>query len=193
MIDLPSDPPSNKQELFDRIRAVIDHGTFQMPAGSRYQGTGAPGMFLEDLLGLNAGSMDIPDAVGWEMKWFSARTSLVTLFHKEANGPKHVMRRMVQDYGWLDDKGRRSFRHTIRGESQLFRVKADESTRRITVTPKKRGGTAPYWSYDELVAGWAQSYVGWCWSKARNRLGKCAFCMPKPTKLSTWRTLYRKS
>lgn len=152
MIKFPADPPSNRVELFDRIRSVIDHGPFQMPVGSRYQGTGAPGMFLEDLLGLNAGSMDIPDAVGWEMKWFSARTSLITLFHKEANGPKHAMRRMVQDYGWLDDKGRRSFRHTIKGESQLFRIKADESTRRITVSPKKRGGTAPYWSYDELVA-----------------------------------------
>lgn len=152
MIRFPSNPPSNKEELFDRIRSVIDHGTFQMPAGSRYQGTGAPGMFLEDLLGLNAGSMDIPDAVGWEMKWFSARTSLITLFHKEANGPKHAMRRMVQDYGWLDGKGRRSFRHTIKGESQLFKVRADDSTRRIIVSPRKRGGTAPYWSYDELVA-----------------------------------------
>ena len=39
-----------------------------MPTGSRYQGTGAAGMFLEDLLGLNAGSMDIPDGAGLEMK-----------------------------------------------------------------------------------------------------------------------------
>lgn len=109
-------------------------------------------MFLEDLLGLTAGSMDIPDAVGWEMKWFSDRTSLITLFHKEANGPPKAMRKMVRDYGWLDSKGRLSFRHTVRGESQLFKVKADDSTRRIVVSPRKRGGTAPYWSYDELVA-----------------------------------------
>ena len=37
-----------------------------MPDDSRYQGSGAAGMFLEDMLGLNAGSMDIPDGPGWE-------------------------------------------------------------------------------------------------------------------------------
>ena len=152
MKQFPTTSPRNRQELFDRIRAAIDHGAYTMPAGSRYQGSGAPGMFLEDLLGIEAGSMDIPDALGWELKWFSDRTSLVTLFHKESNGPKYAMRNMVRDYGWLDSKSRRSFRHTIRGESDLFRVRVDDSRRRITVSPKTRGGTAPYWSYDELIA-----------------------------------------
>ncbi len=152
MTEFPKEPPRNRDQLFNRIRAAIDHGPYHMPEGSRYQGSGAPGMFLEDLLGLKAGSMDIPDALGWEMKWFSDRTSLITLFHKEANGPTNAMRKMVREYGWLDGRGRLSFRHTVRGESQLFRVKADDSTRRLTVSPRKRKGTAPYWSYDELIA-----------------------------------------
>ena len=31
MIDFPSAPPRNKEQLFDRVRAVIDNGTFTMP------------------------------------------------------------------------------------------------------------------------------------------------------------------
>ena len=123
-----------------------------MPAGSRYQGTGAAGMFLEDLLGLKAGSLDIPDAAGWELKWFSQRTNLLTLFHKEASGPKHIMRDMVREYGWRDGKGRLSFRHTIKGESDLFKVVLDDAARRLLVRPKSRRGPVPYWSYEELIA-----------------------------------------
>ena len=123
-----------------------------MPGGSRYQGSGAAGMFLEDLLGLTAGSMDIPDSAGWELKWFSKRTQLITLFHKEANGPEYVMRKMVKHYGWLDKKGRLSFRHTLEGESDRFRVRADDKLRRLVVRPRTGGGPAPYWSYDELIA-----------------------------------------
>ncbi|MCY4071418.1 MAG: MvaI/BcnI family restriction endonuclease [Chloroflexi bacterium] len=152
MIEFPSDPPRNKEQLFDRIRSVIDQGVFNMPAGSRYQGTGAAGMFLEDLLGLTAGSKDIPDAVGWELKWFSNRTCLVTLFHKEANGPKNVMRNMVQTFGWEDQRGRLSFRYTVEGESALFKIKNDDKSRRIIVRPKQGQGPAPFWSYDELIA-----------------------------------------
>lgn len=66
MTAIPSEPPRNKVQLFSRIRALIDHGEFRMPDDSRYQGSGAAGMFLEDMLGLNAGSMDIPDGPGWE-------------------------------------------------------------------------------------------------------------------------------
>lgn len=152
MIDFPSEPPRNKDQLFSRIRSLIDYGEFRMPGGSRYQGSGAAGMFLEDLLGLTAGSMDIPDGAGWELKWFSNRTRLVTLFHKEANGPAYAMRKMVKHYGWLDKKGRLSFRHTLEGESDRFRVRADDKLRRLVVRPRTGGGPAPYWSYDDLIA-----------------------------------------
>ena len=109
-------------------------------------------MFLEDLLGLSAGSMDIPDSLGWELKWFSNRTRLITLFHKEAKGPKNVMRAMVREYGWLDKMGRLSFRHTLEGQSDRFKVRADDKARRIVVRPLGRRGPSPYWSYDDLIA-----------------------------------------
>ena len=152
MIEFPTEAPRNKDQLFRRIRALIDHGQLRMPDGSRYQGSGAAGMFLEDMLGLNAGSMDIPDGPGWELKWFSNRTRLLTLFHKEANGPEHVMRNMVKTYGWLDKKGRLSFRHTITGESDRFKVGTNDKLRRLVVRPRNGGGPAPYWSYDDLIA-----------------------------------------
>lgn len=152
MTDILSEPPRNKIQLYSRIRALIDHGEFQIPGDSRYQGSGAAGMFLEDMLGLNAGSMDIPDGPGWEIKSFSNRTRLITLFHKEAKGPEYVMRKMVKHYGWLDSKGRLSFRHTIEGESDRFKVVADEKLRRLVVRPRKGGGPAPYWSYEDLIA-----------------------------------------
>lgn len=152
MNSFPNEPPRNKAELFRRIRALIDHGQYQLPDGSRYQGSGAAGMFLEDVLGLTAGSQDIPDGPGWELKWFSNRTRLITLFHKEANGPEYVMRKMVQQYGWLDSKGRLSFRHTIEGQSDRFRIRADDKLRRLVVRPRNGRGPAPYWSYDDLIA-----------------------------------------
>ena len=87
-------PPRTRRELFERIKAVIEHGWYDMPVS--YGGTGAPGTFLEDLLGLRAGALDIPDSLGWELKWYTHKTSLLTLFHKEADGPEAIMRYMVR-------------------------------------------------------------------------------------------------
>ncbi len=141
-------PPKSKRELFECVRAVIAHGWYDLP--SKYGGTGGPGMFLEDLLGLTAGAMDIPDAVGWELKWYTKKTTLVTLFHKEANGPEAIMCYMVRKYGRKDNKGRLSFRHTIRGKSDRFRV--DDSGNQLVVRPLKGNGPVPYWSHEELIA-----------------------------------------
>ena len=107
--------PRTKRELFERIRGVRDHGWYDLPA--HYGGTGGPGMFLEDLLSLSAGSKDIPDAVGWELKWYTDRTNLVTLFHKEADGPSAIMRYMVRKYGWKDAQDGSAF-GIPSGESQ---------------------------------------------------------------------------
>ena len=92
---------------------------------SRYNGSGAPGVFLEDLLGATAGGHDIPDAVGWKLKWHSDRTSLVTLFHKSPDGPEAILRYMVRRYGRKDVQGRStaSDRSNIpSGRSDRFRV-----------------------------------------------------------------------
>ena len=107
-------------------------------------------MFLEDLLGLKAGSADIPDSLGWELKWYTERTHLLTLFHKEADGPRGIMRQMVRKYGWKDNRGRLSFRHTIKGKSDRFRV--EDGVEQLVVRPIRGKGPVPYWSHHELVA-----------------------------------------
>lgn len=150
MIDFPTESPRSKAQLFKRIREVIQNGPYEMPKGSPYGGTGAPGRFLEDLLGLRSGSIETPDSVGWELKWYTDRTNLITLFHKEADGPPAIMRYMVRKYGWEDKQGRLSFRHTIRGRSALFKV--EDSAGQIVVRPLKRSGPVPYWSHAELMA-----------------------------------------
>jgi len=76
------DPPSTKKELFRRLQVLIQHGVYEMPT-TKYVGTGGPGLYLEDLLGLTTGNKDIPDSVGWEIKYYTPKTNLVTLFHKE--------------------------------------------------------------------------------------------------------------
>ncbi len=106
-------------------------------------------MFLEDLLGLRAGNIDAPDALGWELKWYTDRTALVTLFHKEPTGPEAIMRYMVRQYGWKDKQGRKSFRHTIKGKSDRFKVVEDEG--QLIVRPLKGNGPVPYWSQAELL------------------------------------------
>ena len=146
----PSKPPQTRRELFERIRGLIAHGWHDLPQDAGYGGTGGPGKFLEDLLGLTAGSMDIPDAVGWELKWYTDKTHLVTLFHKEADGPHAIMRYMVRKHGWKDSKGRMSFRHTIKGRSDRFQV--DDSGGQLVVRPRKGNGPVPYWSHEELIA-----------------------------------------
>lgn len=147
---LPSGPPKTRSELFERVRGVIAHGWYEIPEDSGYGGTGGPGKFLEDLLGITSGAADIPDAVGWELKWYSDKTNLLTLFHKEADGPEAIMRYMVRKYGWKDSQGRLSFRHTIKGRSDRFRV--EDSGGQIVVRPLKGNGPIPYWSHEELIA-----------------------------------------
>ena len=66
-------PPSTKKELFARLRELIQGGWHPMPETTRYKGTGGPGNFLEDLLGLNVGNQDIADSVGWEIKYYTKK------------------------------------------------------------------------------------------------------------------------
>ena len=88
--------------------------------------------------------------MGWELKWYTSRTALVTLFHKEPDGPAAIMRYMVRQYGKLDSQGRRSFRHTIKGSSDRFRVHDDAG--QLIVRPLRGNGPVPYWYHHELIA-----------------------------------------
>lgn len=140
--------PLTKKELFERLASILEHGEYTMPA--KYAGTGAPGIFLEDQLGLTTGNKDIPDSLGWELKFYSPTTNLITLFHKEPQ-PNTAIRYMVSKFGWKDDQGRLSFRHTIAGRSQDFRVDADND--RIIVRPIKRAnGLVPHWTNNDIMS-----------------------------------------
>ena len=143
------DPPKTQKELFHRLITICQHDPYQMP-DERYKGTGAPGLFLEDLLGLGTGNKDIPDSVGCELKYYTVKTNLITLFHKEPQ-PQGIMRYMVSKFGWKDSQGRLSFRHTISGKSDRFRITADAG--QIVVRPlKKAPGLVPFWSSDDILS-----------------------------------------
>jgi len=142
--------PRNKREMENRLREILDAGWLDMPEGvARYNGAGGPGNFLEDLLGLTAGGMDIPDCVGWEVKICTPQTHLITLFHKEPDDGSRIMRYMVSKHGWKDRQGRLSFRHTICGRSDRFVVADDANI--VTVRPLNGNGPVPTWSHDTLL------------------------------------------
>lgn len=141
--------PSNKKDLWQRLRDIIALGWTEMPAGvARYNGTGGPGNYLEDLMGLTVGNQDIADCIGWEVKYYTPATNLITLFHKEPT-PEGVMRYMVSKYGWKDDEGRLSFRHTIQGRSDRFQVFDDAGS--IVVRRRGGNGLVPTWTHDTLL------------------------------------------
>lgn len=140
--------PKTRKELFRALNEILQHGDYEMPT-KRYSGTGAPGLYLEDLLGLSAGNKDIPDSLGFELKFYTEKTNLITLFHKEPK-PDGVVRMMVSRFGWKDAKGRLSFRHTIAGRSDRFKV--DSDAEQIVVRPLKGNGIIPHWTHDDILS-----------------------------------------
>jgi hypothetical protein len=141
-------PPTTKKELFARLVDIVRHGAYDMPE-KRYAGTGAPGIYLEDLLGLTTGNKDIPDNLGFELKFYTRETNLITLFHKEPQ-PTGVVKYMVQKYGWNDAQGRKSFRHTIAGKSDRFTVESESN--QIMVRRIGGNGLVPYWTHDDILS-----------------------------------------
>jgi len=136
--------------MLKRLREILNAGWLEMPLDvPRYNGTGGPGNYLEDLLGLTSGNQDIADCVGWEVKFFTPKTSLITLFHKEPE-PAGILRYMVSKYGWKDKQGRLSFRHTIHGQSDRFMVINDAGS--IIIRAKNDGNDpVPTWTHDILL------------------------------------------
>lgn len=143
--------PTSKmpKELKKRLEKILNHGPMEMPLGvRRYNGTGGPGNLLEDCLGVTAGSQDIADILGWEIKYCTDRTNLITLFHKEPE-PSGVVKSMVKQFGWKDSLGRLSFRHTIKGQSDRFKVFYEDGN--ILVRPLNGEGPIPKWTHDTLL------------------------------------------
>ena len=149
MLDENCPAPLNKAQMLARLRQIIGAGWREMSDDvPRYHGTGAPGNYLEDLLGLTAGNQDIADCVGWEVKYHTPQTNLITLFHKEPE-PRNIMRYMVSKHGWKDRFNRLSFRHTIFGQSDRFIVVDDAGS--VIVRPLHGNGPVPSWSHDTLL------------------------------------------
>lgn len=141
-------PPQNQNQLFTRTKHIVENGPYELP-NEGFGGSGGPGMYLEHLLGLTVGNRDIPDSFGWEVKSYSKRTNFITLFHKEPN-PSGITKLMVKHYGWRDNKGRLSFRHTISGSSDRFLILYENN--KIIVLPKgSTEGPIAYWTEDDIL------------------------------------------
>ena len=136
--------PRNAVEtnLFAELREICRSGTWEMHNG----GTGQPGAILEHLLGIDTNNVDLPDLQRWEVK-FHGGTAPITLFHKEGE-PKGSVGNLVQEHGWVDAKGRLSFRHTIWGETNRG-FKVTDQDDRIHVTHNDVSHVS--WSKDVLV------------------------------------------
>lgn len=161
-------------DLYARLRGVLERGWVKIPDRHGYRGTGAPGNMLEELLGLKTSNLDTPDAGKWEIK-FHSRTALLTLFHLEAKPPGH-MHQMVRKFGWPDQKGRISFRHTIKGRSSMGFYVTNESNR-ITVRNDSHGNDMvwPYWTHDALMNAFASKFRRLIVVKGRKSRGKVKY------------------
>ena len=139
--------------LQTRLRAVLEAGWVDIPDEPGFGGTGAPGRLLERLLGVNGGNFDTPDAGRWEIKYHSG-SALLTLFHLEGQ-PRGHLRGMVGQFGWPDKNGRTSFRHTIRGKSDLGFYVVNEPDRILVRHDDLSEDESPYWTHDRLISAFA--------------------------------------
>ena len=167
-------PPTIKilrdEDLYARLRDVLERGWISIPDDPGYGGTGAPGKILEKLLGIDGGNFDTPDAGRWEIK-FHSQNALLTLFHLEGEPTGH-MHDMVREFGKLDAKGRTSFRHTIHnGRSSLGFLITNESGRVTVRHPHVSDIAWPHWTHDRLINAFASKFRRLIVVKGRKRSG----------------------
>jgi len=161
-------------DLFKKLNEVLKRGWIKIPNYYGYRGTGAPGKMLEELLGIDGGNSDTPDSGKWEVKFHSG-SSLLTLFHLEGE-PRGHMHHMVRQFGWLDNKGRTSFRHTLfQGHSHLGLYVANESNR-ITVRHNDVADIVwPYWTHDRLINAFAAKFRRLIVVSGKKKLGSVCY------------------
>lgn len=141
-------PPRSSTAAFKEIQRILQMGLVVMPIGKSFGGHGAPGRLLEQLLGIVENNMDSPDLKDWEVKFHGGGT-LITLFHKDPQ-PRGVVRLLVHEHGWNDEKNRISFRHTLGGESPRGFYVVNDSDR-IIVRHRTKDTVNPYWKHNTLL------------------------------------------
>lgn len=138
--------PQSSKVAFKIIREIIEMGSVDIPA--KFNGAGAPGNTLEFLLNVKENNLDSPDLMDWEIK-FHGGNALLTLFHKDPQ-PKGIMNDVVDAFGWPNDKGQISFRHTISGKSERgFFI--DNNNNRITVSNVNNLAIEPFWDINIIL------------------------------------------
>lgn len=142
---------ANDRQFFNKLSDLLKRGWIPLPDYHGYRGTGGPGLMLNELLGWSNNKEDTPDSGKWEVKFHSG-TAPLTLFHKTPS-PKGVMGPLVRNFGWLDNNGRTSFRHTIWGINPARGFYVENDGQRLIV--RKHGNTSdilfPYWDHNTLL------------------------------------------
>ena len=138
--------PNSSKIIFDKIKEIISLGTIDIP--EQFQGSGAPGNTLEYLLNVDENNFDSPDFMDWEIK-FHGGNALLTLLHKDPQ-PKGIIDKMVDAFGWENDKGQLSFRHTISKESKQGFI-VNDIDNKITVSNEANEDVVPYWDHNIIL------------------------------------------
>ncbi|MBL0310730.1 MAG: hypothetical protein IPP77_13960 [Bacteroidetes bacterium] len=138
--------PQSSTKAFKIIQEIVRMGKVEIPP--QFKGAGAPGNTLEYLLNVEQNNFDSPDLNDWEIK-FHGGNSLLTLFHKDPQ-PRGIIKEVVNAFGWYNEKGQISFRHTISGKSERGFV-VNNIGNRITVTNEKNNNIIPYWENNVIL------------------------------------------
>ena len=150
-----------------KLHEILATREYEIPKGAAFEGTGAPGLYLEHLLDLRTSNLDIPDAGAWEVK-FTSGNALLTLFHKTGDRHGPTMADIIERWGYIGKNGRPNYRHTVCGQSEEYKVADEEGS--IRVRRNDDNTIVPYWSHDTLITAFARKlgkliHVQGSWSK----------------------------
>jgi len=140
-----------------RIKDILEAGWIEIPELKGYGGTGGPGRILEELLDAKGGNQDGPDTGKWEIKFHSGK-SLLTLFHLEGK-PKGYLYPIIDQFGWPDKEGRKSFRHTIRGTTTDRGFFVENQNQKIIIRNQINTQIDwAQWQHDSLINAFASKF-----------------------------------
>lgn len=145
-------PPKSATKTFKEIRSIIEKGWIEMPTGSSFGGTGAPGRLLEQLLGISENNRDSPDFDDWEIK-FHGGNSLLTLFHKSPQ-PRGIMSHLVHEFGKPNENDQLTLRHTFTGtEPSPLGFYVVNENERLIVRNSLKDTVVSYWHHSTILSG----------------------------------------